>query len=1618
MADNLNNAAYAARLAAEDKKKLEAYNKSLKAHKELSNLPPDLAKKQLTKYTPAQQQSLIEQYGNEDPVTKPDQGWLSTAWNYTGGAALSGLKELGKDILGGLSNVSDFSTRLYRTGAVAVTQNVDLSEAWDIANDKGDKVFNPGRIDEAKEKFGQDAVTIAMRIAAGEDQGKILKDATEAQKKYLSFYDKKQGTPEEQALFQDTIDAVQASKYSPGRQIANLLTPAEYEGSGLFYKLVSGSVDAIFRLTADPLLVVGKAKKLYDISKYSLEVIVGSAARDGVAFANYFNQAKTIDFWNEYGSKLKAYREADAAGETAVKAQLIEEMKILAPEFGTAVIQSFNKAAEPIEDALTAKAFFSNAKQVDEMIKGAGGRRRIIAPRMTESRKARVNFLTKTNETFNIDKVGPELTGASFFGEEATDVGIYKLITEGRERIVESMAALNSTRKVGVARFSTADIIVRLDRFKQKFAIAPLFKDDEFDVIATDAPDQIYRLARLVFPQREAKLAAEVFRGIEDVGQRKEFAKGILNNINDIRGINTTEPTQNVGRILAGQGKAIYDTLGNELSAVGAFASDFNTKMTVPSLRDIDRLTARSTIGTKIIGPIANSEFLEKTVSAWSFLTLAGPRYAIRNSIEDLMVNIAIGETPWGLATSRRLTTRVLTTIEAQRGSNAFENMANSPLGAVMRMLNKDEANKYVDEIRRIDQIVVTNKAAIKELNNKIKNLTDETEIKAVRDEIAALRREMDVDVVRKTREIMASALTEGRINRWLKSNGRDPLGKEAVELLTEQIIYGDIENLLGIISEGGFNFATGGDFLTGAVEFTRKHGVRSAALRIIGPKQKYTAAQGKRGFKTLAVSYQDEPSMVAWLLRISYVSNDELGAIAVANLTDEVTAIKKIKEYLNDNPDIVDASILKAKNISVDEHAKIVYDRTRRVFETRITNKNGVKEINEDLLDKVRVLDKDGEYVISGRVSMDDLPIDNNLIPENVIGPELVAVTNTGNYTSSIMDNGWRWLGMSNARMSRQPIVIAEMLTIRKQMRKTGFEDAWIASYVRDVDPNSIDKIAEATELAKRDLARVVEERAIGQTLAYIDNPLIRSQIAFSSRNFARFYRATEDFYRRIGRAVRYNPESIAVAALTYEGITHSGWVQRDDQGEPYFIYPGIEPVYNAYQKMLDTLGLGAEFKVPFPVQFGAQLKMVTPSLNPDAIIPTFAGPVAGVSVKTVEALLNGLGQPGAADTITRFALGKYAVDQPIVSSFLPAHINRLIGAMSKDERDGQYASAHRKAVTYLEAAGHSPKPTIDPVTKELIPPTAKQLEDYRLMVKNTTLSVLGMRFVFGFFAPASPQIQLKSDMSEWVRDNGRANFKQLWNDLKDEYGADYDSAMKRWVELYPNQIPFTISESERTTVPSFGYAEEAGQFVEGNKELFDAYPESAAFLIPNKGGFSWDAYKTMTDMGLRKNLTVDEHLRKIQTAASLQTYYERRDTYETGLKTAGTDYERGVLRKEFTDWSKLFFAGNPLAAQELTQGGQKKIERMNSLNELERLVEDPIAKKASPKTVGALKEMLDVYLEYKNEKDRVDRFGGSQTLITSYKESAIVKLRQLSQFNENTLAAYDSLFGNLLGD
>ena len=1613
MADNLKAAAFAAGLSPQEQKKVEEFNKALSIHKELSNLPSDVANAKYSKYTPTQQADLQKNFGNEDPTVKPDRGIFGTAWHYTGGAVGRGIGFAGGKVLAGLGNVSDVATRAYRTGAIAIDQSVDLGSAWNIANDKGDKVFSPTRILDAQTKFGQDAVDVAVRIASGEKPEAILKTATPEQKKYLMLADPTnkvipgiEGNKVEAArgLFQDTLDAVQAAKYSPGRQIANLVLPSQLEGSGFFYKAISGTVDAAYRIIADPLLVAGKAKRGYDVGKYALDVVVGKNAVEEV-----FSKSSVINFWNQYGTKLDELTKAQAKKEPIAIAQVKKDLQTLAPELGPAVIKALQKADVPVTNAKTAQAFFENTKQLDEMLKGQIGRRRVIIPRMDPVRQARIAAVTTGRKVFNLDTVGPKLVDDMWFGGNTDADGIAETIINGQKVIVDKVT--EKTKFKGIARFSMKYLQYRIDRAKASLTIAPMFQDEFFDVTAIDASDKIYRLAIMVMPRRESKLLSEAFDAIEETGKKKEVYYGLWSTISEIRGLNTNLPGQALVRQMTGKVKSIHsiNTADDAFADMGSLPSDFNNFVAVPTLVDLDRAAARNGLFQKMIG-VANGDLASRMTSAWSFLTLAGPRYALRNAGEDLMVNLAIGQSPWGLAKSRVLSTRINTYLQAVKKVEGKKSWSDNPLGSVMRIVNRKDVDKYTEELTALSNKFEEGKNSLVTLKNELSALTKDTpEYAAKLAQIQVVNKDLAGGITTQAREIFARSLSEGRINRLRSALNLPDMNKVEIELLTEQIKYGDIENSLAIASEGGLNFVTGNDYITRATNLVKQTGVRVHALSIAPSPSALVRAKGERTYSVKALDPQDEASMYGWLMRIGYFANDELGTIAVANLDNQAAYLRQAREWLKTKKGqkfVADARA--STQMDSEQLLRLTFNRTEELFA-----KSSDNAINLDLLNKIRTLDGNGNWMVSGRLSMDDLPTSAGDIPAAFVGPTLVPAVPLDQVTSSVMTQGWTFLGLANARMSRQPIVLQEMIQVRKQMRETGFEGKWIESYTKGINPENTTGIAIATERAKKALASAVEERATNQILQYVDNPLVRTQLAFSSRNFARFYRATEDFYRRMYRTIRYNPEAIQKAALTYEGFTHSGWIQQDDQGESYFVYPGIGPVYNAVQDALSLVGIEREFKIPFPVEFGAKVKMLTPSLNPDSLVPTFSGPIAGASVVTISSLVN-IFNPGAADTIKGYALGKYAVDQPILSALLPAHVNRFYAAMNQDDRNSQYASAWRKAVTYLEASGHGLPKKYDEANN-LIPPTPGEREAYRLAVKNTTLTILGLRFVAGFFAPASPSVSLKSDMAQWISDNGRANFKQTWNKLLEQYPGDYEGAMAKWVELYPNQIPFTITESEKKTIAPVRYAEESGNFVDQNGELFKKYPSAAGFLIPHKAGFSWDAYKSMKDMGILYNKRVDDYLLEVQTASDLQEYYNRRNEYEAALKTAVVDFERTNIRQEFDKWKETFFAGRPMVQEELSQGSQKAIKRLQTLDELNLMLDANLG--VRQKTENGLRELRDTYVNYQNERANLEAMNASSVLIQNLKDTTLIRMRELSQYNENTKAAYDVLFSRLPG-
>lgn len=1573
--NNLISAAAQAGLNAAQKSQIDGLAKLLDSHKNLLALPVPVAQQKFSEMTQDQQNAHVAMFGeSEDKPLEPKRGPIASAFHY--------LTSPVKAVIGGtfaaLNEVSDFMTRLYRTGAIAADQGINIGKAFEIANDKGDMVYSPDRISRAKKEFGNDLINVAMKVASGSSLDKIIAEGTDIEKQIAKRADLRYSKEEDVTDFQNALDKVNAAKYSPGRQIANLVLPESQEGSGFLYKGISGFFDASYRIFADPTLVLGKSKKAYDAGDFLLFNVLGKEkftyGRNLIASANntenvdrVFAQKGVVDFFNLYGSKLDALKTVrGTTKDLRAQVALSDELRRIAPEFGPVAIDEFIKAG--VKDAATAKNYLLNTLDIRNIVKGQPGRQVPLIPILDASRKARINTLRTANRVFDIDKVGQKIVNA-FYGTGKIQ---FEDIAAGLTDNVTDLAA--SERQVGrlkgtdgSVRMSLDQIQGRIDRFARKFATVPFFRDNRFNVLADDAPTQVYRLARLANSRYHSKIIAEAFTAGNE-GQRKQIYEGVWYTLATIRGVDKSEAgriflrnfgskgvpkayaTPTIVRSLDENGIEITDIKHPDMLENGQrsalFEYQLSETISTPSIRDLDRLSARAGIIDNVVGA-SQTEWVETGISAWSLGTLAGPKFPVRNAAEDLMMHLAIGDSPWGLVKGRFLSTRL-------RMASGEDN-----LGFINKIVRRKEVNAF---------------------NAKIAKAAKEGDVNAAQ-------------------TVMGEALLDSMVGKYLD--------KEGAEFLAEFAQFGRLSDTMRIIGEGSKNGLRGADQFMAATDDVARFGGEMGAITYDGVAYKQT--YGNRQFGIFSPTASTE-SRIGWLVQISRIANDEIGSIAIANLNDEKIATEKIAEYLG-NLTPVQRNRFQLYSVpgeSEQTHARRAFEAVKNL----LSKENG--EVNQDLLSKIRFIDGNGKVKVSSKtLGLDDLPDINDfaLAPRWIAGPVLVPVTER-NFAAGISERLWGYMGEANSRFSREPLVVYQLTQIRKDMRATGFEKRIIDRLTTGLTG---DALKEAQDNATRHLVDIAEDLARERVLAFVDNPAVRSQLAMAGRNFARFYRATEDFYRRVGRVVRYNPEAVVLGSLTYEGISHSGFVQTDDNGEQYFFYPGLNPVYKAVNGIMKAFGVDTAFQIPLPIEFSGKLKMITPSMNPDSLFPTFAGPLAAFPIKVMGNLIPQFKE------LEQVFLGQYSEDTPMISAVLPAHVNRILGALNKDERSSQYASAFRKGITYLEAAGYSPKSKIEIIDgqKVEVPPSPGELQAYKDKLQSATLSVLALRAVFGFIAIASPQVTLKSDMAKWVRDNERTNFKQVFNNLLNTYNGDIDRTTQEWIKLFPNQMPFTVSESERNTVAIVRAVDGADTWIKENGPLLKQYKEGAAFLIPTKGDFNFDSYKIIFQAGLKKSKTLDDFLKEVGAAKDIQTYYSQKEIYEADLASTPSDDGKRLLRAQWTTWSEQFKGTRPVLQEELGTGGAgRQIQRQRAYQDLVNMLQDKSVT-TQPKTRGLLTKMVNEFEVYRSTRDSIT---GNSDTDQNYKDllrqSIKLKLQEIAGTNTNAKSAYDVLFSRLIGD
>jgi hypothetical protein len=1602
---NLAQAAFRAGLNPSQTRQIDGLASALSTHQRLSDLPQQYAAEEFNKLPNNKKQSLVALTGTNKADDDPNRSWLETGAHYV----FSPFKTAAKTLFDVLDYASDTMTRVYRTGAIAANENINLGDAWGKAGRDGENVFIQDRINTAVSRYGAARVNVAKRIAAGVDPAIIFAEAqNEEEKSIAAQAQQSQDGGIVDPLLQDALSEVNRAKYSYGRQMATAILPEAFEKNASLYKGVSGFYDALFRIFADPTLILGKARKIYlggsealkITGKYAATAKLGNVEKVSKYFdtTDIFGVKNVENLWTDYTGRFTKYVAAKQSGNIDEIAQARTALNDLAPELSDDFIVSFksfgDKEFGSVWDIDTAKAYLSDASKIEPMLYGQAGARIKLAPRMTPARKARVLALTTGRRVFDLDKDSRALIRTM----EMTDEDALLSAVVGSETLSPVEAGKELAGKIlksreEIKRFTPEYFANRLDRIKAKFTpIASLIDDEAFDHTSKTATQDFFRYSRMALGSYHARAFTEIYASA-DLGQRKAMMKGIQSTVGNLIGLDKTEGGRKLlsairDDVFSGasySARSADGSIPSELDGIDSalyFAQTSNVSRVI-GLRDMQRFAGRESFLSRVLG-IQYKEGAERTVDAWTFGTIAGPRFPVRNAIEDYTMGILNGQSVLATARSRRTATKI------RLGS-----------GQDLGMINRIAKRKDIEYFR-------TRLAAV---NGEV-GATDDLVKRGIlsESEVAAYRGLTPRQRLNQRRIIMAEALLGSKIDDVANADILEKLPSH----IKDFVKYGNLETLLRGAGEGASNAISGLNASSRAMATADRNG-KTIALTFND-----TAMRPIGGSSFTQKSLIDDQGKLAWGWNIIIRSTDDIGERAIQLFDDKITQqefIDQLAPHIASFGDDLTTFIRYSKEgYTPEQHAAAVYDDLKNLF-----SRQDGKSVNMDLLGKIRKVDENGQaYIDLEDFNLEDLPTNIEDLPASVAGPAFMPVMESKNILTDLSKRGWTWLGESNARFSREPLVVNAAVRYYDDLNAPGgYAEDLINLYTKGItDPVAREA---ALDAAKAQIVRVSEELALESTLAFVDNPALRTQLAWSARNFARFYRATEDFYRRLYRTAKYNPEAIQKAALTYEGVSHSGFVQKDDQGEAYFVYPGLAPVYGAMKKTLDVFGLGDQFVAPLPLEFSAKLKMLTPSFDPESWAPTFSGPLAALPMKTIYSIAPTLAKSENAimarigkelGSAERATLGPIGQDQPLVNALLPAHVNRFLAALNKDERESQYASAFRKAVTYLEAAGVTPGADASP----------GETKAYQEALETTVQSILGVRFVAGFFAPASPSVSLKSDMAEWARDNGSVNFKQTWNKLINKYAEQgsedpYGEAMGDWVKYFPNQVPFTVNESDPQVLPYFQSSNAASKWVEDNRSLVKRYPQGSAFLIPNTGEFTYDAYQTLMNEGYRQKKLIGDYLKEVSVAKDEQIYYSQKAIRDEALTGVFSDRQRTIINDNWQMWSKEFLASRPLLRMEFASAAENTIKRDAAFADLREMIKEP---NLTGSTVNRLREMVREYDEYEilvntqynSSSDRDIR------VRKSYKESLRLRLQEIAAGDPNAISTYSVLFSRLIGD
>jgi hypothetical protein len=622
-----------------------------------------------------------------------------------------------------------------------------------------------------------------------------------------------------------------------------------------------------------------------------------------------------------------------------------------------------------------------------------------------------------------------------------------------------------------------------------------------------------------------------------------------------------------------------------------------------------------------------------------------------------------------------------------------------------------------------------------------------------------------------------------------------------------------------------------------------------------------------------------------------------------------------------------------------------------------------------------------------------DFVKLTDNFQPQSEVFTSLQIEGLTADFENVLTKLGNNAMDLMDAQVTailRQPIVFLSYIKHRQAYSK--LEEEFRVSLVnaelrtaresgQQIDELAYRKIVDRTRnITEKRFTEIAADEAANNILKYVDNPNIRTNFALSARTVGRFYRATEDFWRRMYRLKDVSPRVLYRMRLAHLGLNSSGMVYKDSNDDAYVMMPMDGVIFEAIDTVTKRITGQSAFKQPMFNEFTFKLKLANPSFSPDAGLPMLSGPIGALSVLSMKSVLGIFGAPGKqlAESADNYLLGSMGDNTTWFSAVIPATLQRIWTGLPFDEKDRQASTAAMQAIAYNASQGNYLKADA----------TEQEKYEYLKAVRMSAHNIVAMRSILGLLSPIAPSSQESVGIPDYLREVGiaglRPEFYDLLNAISDKFQGDvqdpFELAIATFVGRNPGKLIYTIARDERETNVVIQKTKELKGWMINNQSLVNTYGEAAYIFAPNTGDFDVATYNWLEGADLISNKSLENYYRDILVANDRKAYYDIADNEKKLLASTPDIMARRAIINNATASRAALKGSNPLLNAALVGGGSEIATEERMLRSLEEMLvgEDiGISKELKSKMLLAVRQVRDfVALSKDADSRKLDNF------------------------------------------